>query len=223
MAVLFDFNGVLVEDSHFHEQAWAKIALDEFGICFSSLDKDTLIHGRQNGDILNILSKGCLTEAEIERLSEEKEKRYRRLCLSAESDFRLADGAITIFDRLVDEDIPFTIVSSTDISNMLFYFDIFNLDKWFRLDYVVTAHPSIKSKPAPHSFELAAKLLNRSTKDCIVIEDSRQGIEAARSAKSKGIIAIGPPSRFDEFYRLGATCCRRRLSDVPYNDLVPQD
>jgi sugar-phosphatase len=47
---------------------------------------------------------------------------------------------------------------------------------------LVTSDSVVKGKPAPDSYLLAAQLLGAQTRDCLVFEDSKSGIEAAISA-----------------------------------------
>jgi beta-phosphoglucomutase-like phosphatase (HAD superfamily) len=55
-----------------------------------------------------------------------------------------------------------------------------NLRNYFQV--VVSGEEAGKSKPAPDIFLLAAQKLGVSSGQCLVVEDSRNGIKAARSA-----------------------------------------
>jgi beta-phosphoglucomutase-like phosphatase (HAD superfamily) len=54
-------------------------------------------------------------------------------------------------------------------------------------DAIVTGEEVHHSKPAPDIFLLAAKKLDLSTQDCLVIEDAASGVTAAKSAGMKCI------------------------------------
>jgi beta-phosphoglucomutase-like phosphatase (HAD superfamily) len=54
-----------------------------------------------------------------------------------------------------------------------------------------------RGKPAPDTFLLAAKNLNLKPKNCVVIEDSLAGLEAAIAAKMT-VIALTTTRRRDE-------------------------
>lgn len=53
-------------------------------------------------------------------------------------------------------------------------------------------------KPAPDIYLLAAKKLNVDPKDCLVIEDSKSGIESAFAAGIGKTIALGPKHKHKE-------------------------
>ena len=63
----------------------------------------------------------------------------------------------------------------------------FKIARYF--DAVVTKNDVLRSKPDPAIYLLAAKKLNVSPKDCIVIEDAPFGILAAKKARMK-VIAV---------------------------------
>ena len=62
---------------------------------------------------------------------------------------------------------------------------MFNLGKFFKT--IVSGYEVENGKPAPDIFLYAAKRLGVQPEDCIVIEDSENGIEAATSAGMKCI------------------------------------
>ena len=84
---------------------------------------------------------------------------------------------------LKENNIPRTIATMSDKTNVDFYFETFNLAKWFEYDKVVYADGIIPSKPAPDIYEIAAKNLNLAPQECIVVEDAISGINSARDAK----------------------------------------
>lgn len=218
MGILFDFNGVLFEDSHFHELAWFQLAKREFGIILNASDMSSYIHGRQNKDILNFLSNNSLGFDELIELSKKKESHYRTLCMEF-TNISLVDGAVAMFEELKINEIPFTIVSSTDQANISFYFEIFELFKWFDLAKIVYSNDEIKGKPAPDSYLIGANNIQVPISQCYVIEDSKQGIIAAKVAKAKGIVALGPEKNFGEYMNLGATACLQKFGDICLEEL----
>jgi len=62
------------------------------------------------------------------------------------------------------------------------------LDGFFKPDTIFSATMVEKGKPHPDLFLLAAQKMGRSPENCIVVEDSFAGVEAARAA---GMTAIG--------------------------------
>ena len=58
-----------------------------------------------------------------------------------------------------------------------------NIDKFFKA--IVSGNDKIKGKPFPDIFLTAAKLIHEKPENCIVIEDTVSGVEAAKNAKMK--------------------------------------
>ena len=62
--------------------------------------------------------------------------------------------------------------------------------KWFDLDKIVYSNGKIPGKPAPDIYQIAAKNIGLTPKECIVIEDAVSGINSAYAAGIGKIIAI---------------------------------
>lgn len=84
-------------------------------------------------------------------------------------------------------------------------------------DAVVTGEDVLAKKPAPDIFLKAAAKLGASPKECVVIEDAVNGIEAARAA---GMRCVAVAQSFDP-ERLGAADkIRAKIGEVSISDLV---
>ena len=55
-AVLFDMDGVLTANNHFHRQAWKELALELLGLDLSEHDLDTKVDGGRNPEIIERLT-----------------------------------------------------------------------------------------------------------------------------------------------------------------------
>lgn len=72
-------------------------------------------------------------------------------------------------------------------------------------DLIDYSDPEGVNKPKPYIYLHAAKLLNVSPTECVVIEDSMTGII---SSKTAGCITIAIPNRFTEMQDLSAATLR---------------
>ncbi len=179
--VIFDFNGTLFWDTQYHNKAW-DIYLQKYGRQISDQDKDLYIHGKPNKDIFNFLEQRELTPEELNSRVEEKESIYREICLN--HSLELAQGAADFLDFLKLKDIPFTIATSSGLSNVQFYFEFLNLNNWFSIEKVVYDDGSFKGKPEPDIFLIAAHKIGLPIKLCAIFEDSVTGLKAAVNAKA---------------------------------------
>ena len=158
------------------------------------------LHGRTNKEILNFFISDSLSDEEINKLSCEKEAYYRELCLKDSKNLKLTNGLTDVLDALKSQNIPITIATATVKENLEFYFDVFELGKWFDFENLVYDNGTFPGKPSPDIFLIASQKLNLKPENCLVVEDAYSGILAAQKAHIGKIIAIDPFGKnFDLF------------------------
>lgn len=155
------------------------------------------VHGKTSAMILqHFLGTDALSKEEIVRLSEEKEAEYRRLCLKNTDRFCLAPGLEDFLEDAGKCGVFMTIASAANYANMEFYFDYFNLERWFDFDKVVYDDATLKGKPDPDIYLRAMERMGAEPADCIVFEDAVSGITSARAAGAGVIVGVyGDSSR----------------------------
>jgi beta-phosphoglucomutase family hydrolase len=175
-AVLFDWDGVVIDSSPQHERSWELLAAAESLPLPEGHFKRGF--GKKNETIIPDILGWARDPAEIQRLARLKEETYRRLV--AESGVNILPGARELLAALRAENIPCAVASSTPRENLDAIFAATGLDACF--DAVVCGDDVENGKPAPDIFLLAAKKLGVAPGDCVVIEDAHAGIEAALRA-----------------------------------------
>jgi beta-phosphoglucomutase-like phosphatase (HAD superfamily) len=174
------------------------------------------VHGRNNRHTLEYLLGEDVMGRRLEELSEEKETVYRDLCLDQGASFKLSPGAIELLDFLVQQQIPRTIATASAKPNVDFFIQHLELVRWFDLKKIVYDDGQKAGKPAPDFFLQAASVLVKNPEQCIVVEDSRSGIAAARAAHVGAIIALGPKKDHRELAQLeGVDLVVESLRDFP--------
>jgi beta-phosphoglucomutase-like phosphatase (HAD superfamily) len=210
VGVIFDFNGVLWWDGHLQDRAWGEFSARLRGVPLSPEEMAVHVHGRSNRHTLEYLLGRRLDEGELIRLSEEKETIYRRLCLVEDEShsrgdgygFRLSPGAVELLDFLVTQGIPRTIATASGRDNVDFFVAHLALGRWFDPARIVYDDGTLPGKPAPDLYLRAARLLGQPPARCLVVEDSRAGIDAARRAGIGYLVALGPRSQHEALRRL---------------------
>ena len=198
--IIFDFNGTLFWDSKLHYDAWREFSKELRGYEFTDEEMRNKMFGHTNADIIEYAI-GKKPSAEIvEKYAKEKEELYRKRCLLDRDSFKLAPGAIEFLNFLKEHNIPRTIATMSEWSNVEFYIKEFELSKWFDIDKIVYSDGKIPGKPAPDIFQIAAQKINLAPKDCLVIEDAIAGIKSAQSAGIGTIYAIASMEP-EEFYQ----------------------
>lgn len=191
-AVLFDLDGVLCSTDRYHYQAWKQIA-DSVNTEFTEMDNNRL-RGVSRMESLNILLEKCpqkLDQEKKECLAAEKNRIYRKL-LENMTEQDAAEGTSELMKTLRELGILTAVASSS--KNAAFILSRIGLAEAF--DTVVDGTMITRSKPDPEVFLKAAENLGLTPDDCLVIEDARAGVDAAK-AGGFACAAIGDATSYD--------------------------
>lgn len=184
LAVIFDMDGVLVDNFAYHLMAWEQFCLKHKKHISADEFRDN-VFGSNNPDHLKFIFGNNLSEALIEQYSKEKEVIYRELYAGH---IEPVSGLLQFLNEIRQLGIPTAIATSAERANVDFILDAIGLTDAF--DAIVDASMILNGKPDPEVFIKAAGLLNAAQHECIVFEDSLKGIEAALRAKMK-VIGVG--------------------------------
>jgi len=195
--IAFDFNGTMVFDSHLHEQAWVGM-IQKYNKEVTDEEIINYIHGRTNKVILPHFL-GELPQEKLQELSDEKEKVYQAEVRREQ--LKLVAGTEELLDELTERNIPFTIATASPKINVDFYFDYFELGRWFNQEEIVYDDGTFPGKPAPDIYQKAAENLGFKPEDCIVIEDAVTGIQAANRAGIGKVFVMIDSEEKREFFK----------------------
>lgn len=189
-AVLFDFNGTLFQDSPLHEKAWLTYAKEEAGKLLTPDEFQKNVHGRNNRLILEYLFERDFTLEEAIEYGERKEEIYRQMVRNKPDCVFLTPGATEFLDHLKTLGIPRNIASASGKGNMDFYFELFDLERWFDYEKIIYDNGKRKSKPDPEYYLQAAQNIEISPADAVIFEDSPSGLLAGKKAGARKLFAI---------------------------------
>ena len=183
-AVIFDLDGVLVTTDELHYRAWKQLADEENIKGFTRADNI-----RQRGvsrmaslEVLLEKAENEYSDAEKEILADRKNNIYVKSLESLDKSAVL-DGVFDFITYLRNNQIK-TAVGSASKNTPVILKKTNLADKF---DAVSCGLDTQKSKPDPEVFLIAAKKLGIEPSECVVIEDSDAGIEAA---KTGGMYAV---------------------------------
>ncbi|NER36630.1 MAG: HAD family phosphatase [Oscillatoria sp. SIO1A7] len=187
-AVLFDFNGVIINDEPIHEQLLEQLLLEE-NLRPKPGDFRKLCLGRSDrASIADLFaSQGrFLSEDYLSRLIERKNRAYRNQ-LENQEKLPIYIGVADLIYKLRVAGMKLAIVSGAIGSEIKLVLKRAELAQYFPV--VVAGDDLAASKPEPDGYLLAVERLNREYPDlnlreneCLAIEDSPAGIEAAKRA-----------------------------------------
>jgi len=200
--LIFDFNGVLFWDDAVQKESWRSFAAQLRDEPLTDEEITIHVHGRNGKHTMEYLLGYPICQIKADELTEQKEITYRQMCLALGDSFTLSPGAIDLLDSLVTYKVPLTIATASGKKNVDFFIKNLTLDTWFDLETIVYDDGKTHGKPAPDLYLRAARNLGLPPGACVVIEDSRSGIQAAYNAGIGNIIALGPRSEHDLLIQL---------------------
>jgi phosphoglycolate phosphatase/beta-phosphoglucomutase len=191
-AILFDFNGVIIDDERVHLRAYREVLLGENVPLtdedyFSSLGMDDAAFVRAAYE----RAERPLTEQIMQGLIKREHELHRELITN---DLPVSAGVVT-FIKAAAQHFELGIVSMAERSEIDYVLGLAGLDKMFSV--IVSAEPGLRHKPAPDCYRRALELLNERRRaarelpllpaECLAIEDAPPGIEAARATGMRTI------------------------------------
>jgi len=187
-AVIFDMDGVIINSEPMHHKAYHDM-FDEVGIQVSK----EMYESFTGQSTINICKRLCehfnLSESP-EALVALKRKHYKQF-FDTDSSLGLIDGVLNLIKNYHESGLTLVLGSSASMSGINMIFERFNLNKYFKSK--LSGADLKQSKPHPEIFIKAAEATGFKKEECLVIEDSTNGIEAAKSA---GIFCVG----YDSFH-----------------------
>jgi len=179
-AVIFDMDGVIVDNDEYHFRAWGELCT-RYGLHVSQEEVKSWF-GNTNSMILKNLFGNSIEEEKIIRLGAEKERLYRDLYTP---DIQLTPGLVPFLENLNESGITVAIATSAPSDNVDFVMYHTGIRRYFHR--IIDASIIREGKPSPEIYLKAAEVLEFPVSDCLVFEDSFHGIESARRAGMKVI------------------------------------
>jgi HAD superfamily hydrolase (TIGR01509 family) len=181
--VIFDMDGVIVDTEPVHRYAYYK-QFEELNIEVTEA-MYTSFTGFSTRNTFQTLKEQFQLEHEVEDLIQRKRSIFND-AFDTKEDLELLEGVRTLIEDLHQNGIQLILASSASKVTIDRVFSRFGLHDFFT--HVVSGEDFPKSKPHPAIFEHAASLSVAPKESCIVIEDSTNGVKAAKAA---GIFCVG--------------------------------
>jgi beta-phosphoglucomutase len=187
-AFIFDLDGVIVDTAKFHYLAWKELAND-LGFDFSEKQNEMLkgVSRSKSLEILLEIGNLSLTQEQKEKLMFEKNQRYLSSVESLGAS-EILPGIKDLILFLKSKNIRVALGSAS--KNAIPLLKSLELFEFF--DAIVDGNDVTHAKPDPEVFLLAAEKLRVSPENCVVVEDSQAGIQAANIAGMTSL-GIGSP------------------------------
>ena len=181
--VIFDMDGVIVDTEPVHRYAYFQ-HFSELNIDVSE-ELFTSFTGNSTRNVFQRVNSIFNLNADVEELILRKRTIFNDT-FDHKEDLELLEGVENLIKNLHENGVELILASSASKVTIDRVFRRFGLHPYFT--NIVSGEDFPKSKPHPAIFEFAASLSKAPKENCIVIEDSTNGVLAAKAA---GIYCVG--------------------------------
>lgn len=195
-AIIFDFDGVILNSEPIHWQA-CNMVFEKIGF---TIPYDYYLQhyaGVADKEMFpRIFTENCLnyTPPEIDDFIVQKVQAFKTV-INSSKELKGIDG-LPQFLNFANQAVPNIAICSgairTEIETILAKIENGTLQQYFK--HITTSEDVSKGKPSPEGYLKTAVKLNVLPEDCLVIEDTQIGIQAARAANMK-VIGITTTNR----------------------------
>lgn len=206
-AVIFDMDGVLIDTFEYHFRSWKKV-FDEQHIPFSRQDNQKLLGLTRRRSLELILGEKIIPEERMQEILHWKNAIFLELISSVGPD-NLSPGVGDLLQELSTVRIPLAVASASRNARLIL--QKLGIGDYFQV--IVDGNAVLSSKPAPDVFLHAARQLDEEPVNCLVIEDSAAGVQAALSV-GMCVAGVGPPHRVGRAHAILPDLAGLRLKDL---------
>lgn len=172
-------DGVISDTQWIHANVESNL-LKIFGIDFSPEELTEKYAGVKSTEIFKELLKG--KDYDLNLIMRKKWEEMAKLSLEAKE----IPGAINFIRKVYEKKLPLAVASASNIGYVKAILNQLKIKEYFRA--IISGDMVQNGKPDPEIFLLAASKIEVNPKDCLVIEDARSGMQAA---KAGGMFCIG--------------------------------
>lgn len=211
-AVIFDMDGVVIESEPLHHYAYhsmfKEVHIEVSDALYESFTgKSTINVCKQVRDIYN-----------LKQLPEELvaiKRHHFDYIFNNNTDFDLIEGVLDLIKDLHSNGITLVLASSATMPSIERIFKRFDLNQYFIAK--LSGADLKQSKPHPEIFINAVKASGYHAHECIIIEDSTNGIAAAKDAN---VFCIGYDSFFSKNQDYSkADFVLKNFNDINFNKM----
>lgn len=179
--VIFDMDGVIIDSEPIYFEVEQQL-FKEVGLDLTREEHATYV-GRS--DLWHSVKEKYQLDIDPEEITSEEKRRYLDI-LKNSFDGDPIKGVPELIKSLDDRGVELVLASSSEMKNIELVLTKFGLIDYFDLRISGADLPT--SKPHPEIFEKAADMAQTTPQNCLVIEDSANGVKAAKSAN---MICVG--------------------------------
>lgn len=203
--LIFDCDGILVDSETINTSEFHAMALqDGIDISYETLHQEML--GGALYKAIELLEKQHNKKLREDFIDEFRRRTFERF----KNELQPIEGIIPSLQKITHNKC---IASNGPVEKMKLNLTITNVLSHFNEEHIYSAYQINKWKPEPDLFLFAAKNRNTLPNQCIVIEDSANGVRAAQNAGMK-VIAYATATKKDELNSLKPSLLIEDMHDL---------
>jgi beta-phosphoglucomutase len=181
-AVLFDFNGTIIDDEAIHHQLIDELLISENLRPTGKSYRQISLGKSDRVALLDILAEQgrSMDDLQLQKMLAQKSAAYQKR-LSELTELPIYGDLIDFLDNLESAGLQLAIVTGATRADVEMVMARTNLSK--RFEAIVAAEDVANGKPAPDGYLQAAQQLGLAPQDCLAIEDTFPGLLAAKAAQ----------------------------------------
>jgi beta-phosphoglucomutase len=187
-AVIFDMDGVLCATDDYHFHSWKEV-ISGYGIPFTRQDNHKLRGLTRRRSLETLLNGRSISEKQFNEILKQKNQVFLEM-VKGMGEKDLLPGVKKLLDELVENNLRIGVASASRNTGPVL--KQLGIDAY--MDTVCDGNTIRRSKPAPDVFLETAGALNVLPSECLVLEDSHAGVQAAQAA-GMCVVGLGPEAR----------------------------
>ncbi len=181
-AIIFDVDGTLVDSLPYHHESW-RIFFKNNNL--EENDFSEILKEYKGGGTLELMTSvfgDMYTKDELKTMTDDKEIIFRDIY---KSKIYPIEGLKKFLDNLKENNILLSIGSNAIRKNVLMTIEELSITNYF--SYIICGDEVSKGKPDPEMYIKTLSNLNIRKDECVIFEDSIEGVAAAKNADIKVI------------------------------------
>ncbi len=215
-AVFWDIDGTIADT----ELCGHRVA---FNLAFKDFDLDWMWSENEYLDLLKISGglnriihyrneiQSELSERQCSQIQARKRIHYKNLIHAGK--IKVRHGVLRLINELSTFDVQQFIVTTSGRDSLEPFLNTSLSSHLHLFSGIITYEDVSNHKPSPDAYLLALKLSKKSVVNCIAIEDSMIGVDAARAANLNCLMTLPPWSRSTQIFSRKANACVNGLGN----------
>ena len=193
-AVIFDMDGVIINNTPYHVRAWEVFA-EQYNLELLMEKFKQELLGISTESILKQLFGQDLSQEKIAKYTSEKDSIYFEIY---KENISAAEGLLEFIDLLKEKNITMGVATSETKEIAHSILQKVGVKQYFKV--IVTGDDVENLKPNSEPYLTAAEGVGETPADCMAIEDTPSGIQSAKGAGMKviGITTTYPSEKLSE-------------------------